>query len=79
MAHYFDVIGCGIKQMHAQFSLLFGLHNAMVLLSIKVVLINKTEHCWTQPREDTQEKLDGDAFQLKDASVDLNEVCLQIT
>ena len=45
MAHYFDVIGCGIKQMHAQFSLLFGLHNAMVLLSIKVVLINKTEHC----------------------------------
>ena len=26
MAHYFDVI------MHAQFSLLFGLHNAMVLL-----------------------------------------------
>ena len=33
MAHYFDVIGCGIKQMHAQFSLLFGLHNARVLLS----------------------------------------------
>ena len=33
MGHYFDVIGCGIKQMHAQFSLLFGLHNAMVLLS----------------------------------------------
>ena len=26
MAHYFDVISCGIKQMHAQFSLLFGLH-----------------------------------------------------
>ena len=22
MAHYFDVISCGIKQMHAQFSLL---------------------------------------------------------
>ena len=33
MVHYFDVIGCGIKQKHAQFSLLFGLHNAMVLLS----------------------------------------------
>ena len=33
MAHYFDVIGCGIKKMHAQFSLRFGLHNAMVLLS----------------------------------------------
>ncbi|CAH3024464.1 unnamed protein product [Porites evermanni] len=32
MVHYFDVISCGIKQMHAQFSLLFGLHNAMVLL-----------------------------------------------
>ena len=26
MAHYFDVISCGIKQMHAQFSPLFGLH-----------------------------------------------------
>ena len=35
MAYYFDVISCGIKQMHAQFSLLFGLHNAM----------DKTEHC----------------------------------
>ena len=33
MVHYFDVISCGIKQMHAQFSLLFGLLNAMVLLS----------------------------------------------
>ena len=33
MVHYFDVISRGIKQMHAQFSLLFGLHNAMVLLS----------------------------------------------
>ena len=33
MVHYFDVIGRGIKQMHAQFPLLFGLHNAMVLLS----------------------------------------------
>ena len=33
MVHYFDVISCGIKQMHAQFSLLFGLHNAMVFLS----------------------------------------------
>ena len=28
----YDVISCGIKQMHEQFSLLFGLHNAMVLL-----------------------------------------------
>ena len=26
MAHYFDVISCGIKQMHAQFFFLFGLH-----------------------------------------------------
>ena len=26
MAHYFDVISCGIRQMHAQFSLLFELH-----------------------------------------------------
>ena len=33
MAHYFDVISCRIKQMHAQFSLLFGPHDAMVLLS----------------------------------------------
>ena len=33
MAHYFDVISFGIKQMRAQFSLFFGLHNAMVLLS----------------------------------------------
>ena len=33
MAHYFDVISCGIKQMNAQFALLFELHNAMVLLS----------------------------------------------
>ena len=33
MAHYFDVISCGMKQMHAQFSLLFGVHNAMVFLS----------------------------------------------
>ena len=33
MAHHFDVINCGMKQMYAQFSLLFGLHNAMVLLS----------------------------------------------
>ena len=33
MAHYFDVISCGMKQMHAQFSLLFELHNAMALLS----------------------------------------------
>ena len=33
MAHYYDVIICGIKQMNAQFSLLFELHNAMVLLS----------------------------------------------
>ena len=33
MAHYFDVISWGIKQMRAQFSLLFGLDNAMVLLS----------------------------------------------
>ena len=33
MAHYFDVINCGIKHMHVQFSLLFELHNAMVLLS----------------------------------------------
>ena len=54
MAYYFDVISCGIKQMHAQFSLLFRLHNAM----------DKTEHCWRQPREDTREKLDGNAFQL---------------
>ena len=35
------------------------------------VLINKTEHCWRQPKKGTQEKLD--------ASVDLNEVCLHIT
>ena len=54
MAYYFDVISCRIKQMHAQFSLLFGLHNAM----------DKTEHCSRQPREDAQEKLDGNAFQL---------------
>ena len=40
--------------MYSQFSLLFGLHNAM----------DKTEHCWRQPREDTREKLDGNAFQL---------------
>ena len=33
MAHYFDVFSCGMKQMYVQFSLLFGLHNAMVLLS----------------------------------------------
>ena len=33
MAHYFDVISCGMKQMYAQFSLPFGVHNAMVLLS----------------------------------------------
>ena len=33
MVHYFDVISSGIKQTHVQFSLLFGLHNAMVLLS----------------------------------------------
>ena len=33
MVHYFDVISRRIKQMHAQLSLLFGLHNAMVLLS----------------------------------------------
>ena len=33
MAHYFDVTSCGIKQMNAQFSLLFELHNAIVLLS----------------------------------------------
>ena len=26
MAHYFDVSSCRIKQMHAQFFLLFGLH-----------------------------------------------------
>ena len=26
MAHYFDVISCGIKQMQAKFSLPFGLH-----------------------------------------------------
>ena len=33
MAHYFDVISFGIKQMRAQFSLLFGLHNAIGLWS----------------------------------------------
>ena len=33
MAHCFDLISCGMKQMYAQFSLLFGLHNAMVLSS----------------------------------------------
>ena len=63
MAHYFDVISCGMKQMHAQFSLLFGLHNAMVILS-KLSGYNKTKHCWRQPRKDTKEQLDDDAFQL---------------
>ena len=33
MAHYFDVISCGIKKMQAKFSLLFGLNNAMIRLS----------------------------------------------
>ena len=33
MEYYFDVISCEIKQMHAQFSILFGLHNAVFLLS----------------------------------------------
>ena len=33
MGYYFDVISGGMKQMHAKFSLLFGLHNAMLLLS----------------------------------------------
>ena len=33
MVHYFDGISCGTKEMHAQFSVLFGLHNAMVLLT----------------------------------------------
>ena len=33
MEYYFDVISCEIKQMHEQFSLLFGLHNAVFLLS----------------------------------------------
>ena len=28
MAHYVDVISCGIKQTHAQFCLLFGLHSS---------------------------------------------------
>ena len=40
MTHYFDVISCGLKQRHAQFSLLFGLHNAIVFLS-KLFWINK--------------------------------------
>ena len=31
MAHYFDVISCGLKQTHAQFSLLFGLHSGWYL------------------------------------------------
>jgi len=29
----YDAISRGIKQIHAEFSLLFGLHNAMALLS----------------------------------------------
>ena len=34
MAHYFDVISCEIKcSMHAEFSLLFGLHTVIFLLS----------------------------------------------
>ena len=40
MTHYFDVISCGLKQMHAQFSFFFGLHNAIVFLS-KLFWINK--------------------------------------
>ena len=41
---------------------LFSLDSTMPWFSW-VSCLGKTEHCWRQPRKDTQEKLDGDVFQ----------------
>ena len=46
----------------------------------KVALINKTEHCWRQPKKDTHENLTTTPLSyINDASVDLNKVCLHVT
>ena len=43
-------------------------------------MINKTEHCWRQPRKDTKKNLTATPFSyINDASDDSNEVCLHIT
>ena len=79
MAHYFDVISCGIKQMHAQFSLLFGFHNAMVLLNklSRKIKLNTVED---SPEKTLRKNLTATPFSyMNDASVDLNELCLHIT
>ena len=38
MAHYFDVISCGIKQIHAQFSL------CNILIELHDSTLNRTHH-----------------------------------
>ena len=43
-------------------------------------MINKTEHCWRQPRKDTKKNLTATPFSyINDISDDSNEVCLHIT
>ena len=79
MAHYFDVISWGIKQMHAQFSLFFGLHNAMVLMS-KLSWQIKLNIVEDNPEKTLRKNLMATPFSyINDASVDLNEVCLHIS
>ena len=79
MAHYFDVISCGIKEMHAQFSLLFGFHNAMVLLNklSRKIKLNTVED---SPEKTLRKNLTATPFSyMNNTSVDLNELCLHIT
>ena len=65
--------------MHAQFPLLFGLHNAMVLLS-KLSWKIKLNTVEDNSEKKLRKNLTATPFSyINDASVDLNEVCLHIT